>query len=185
MSERFRIVCSECDKKLVCPASAAGKKVRCSSCGATIRVPDADGAGTPPGDASEKKRRRSSPTAKPSKRRRPADPDFDDDPYQNTVPDSPTGMPPRAGKGRTSARKKTNKSTAGDRHWSKKMQVGFGIMGVAIVSNVIQTAMMGRPNMTTAEGRGQAVGQGLVTVGGLIFGLVIAIRGFQANRAEK
>jgi len=183
MSEKIRVVCSECDRKLACPVSAAGKKVRCTSCGAAIRVPSADGANAPP--SAPPKKRRPASSGKPQQRQRRAQPDFDDDPYQSTVPGSPTGLPPRARKGKNSARKKSVQSDQGDRPWTKKIHVGFGIMGAAVVSNVAQLAIMGPPNTSTAEGKGQAFGQGLVTVGGLIFGLVIVIRGFMANRSGK
>lgn len=58
-------------------------------------------------------------------------------------------------------------------------------MGASIASNAVQLAIMGPPNMRTAEGKGQAFGQGLVTVGGLIFGLVIVVRGFLANKSDE
>lgn len=162
MADKIRVTCSECGKKLACPSSAAGKKVRCPQCNASILI-RAGNIQKTPGAA------RSKP---------------EDDPYQPTVPSKTSGMPRRVKKGRN-ASKKRGKSKSIDVHWSKKPIVGFGIMGASVASNAVQLAIMGAPNMKTAEGQGQAFGQGLVTVGGLIFGLVIVVRGFLANRTNK
>lgn len=162
MADKIRVTCAECGKKLACPSSAAGKKVRCPQCNTSILVQGGRG--------------RKSPGSVRSKR--------EDDPYQATVPSESGGMPPRAKKGK-SASKKSGKSKSADLHWSKKSIVGFGIMGASVFSSVVQLAIMGAPNMKTAQGQGQAFGQGLVTVGGLIFGLVIVVRGFLATRPKK
>lgn len=184
MNEKIRAVCGECDKKLACPPAAAGRKVRCPGCGAAIQVPTVDAAVARPGNPSPKKRRPKSSANNPGKRRKSAAPDNFDDPYQSTVPGSSAGLPPRAKKRKSASRRMSGTSNSGDRHWTRKISVGFGIMGASLASNAVQMAVMGRPDVSTAEGKGRAFGQGLVTVAGLIFGLVVVVRGFLANRTR-
>ncbi len=167
MNEKIRVVCGECDKKLACPAGAAGKRVRCPACGAAIRVPGA--AGSPEGGEGRKRRKRVQA----------------DDPYQTSVPGPPGDLPPRVKKKKASNSNKSGKAKSSDRHWSRRMDVGFGIMGASIVSNAVQIGIQGAPNMNTAAGKGQAFGQALVTIGGLIFGLILVVRGFRAKQADK
>ncbi|WP_145944278.1 hypothetical protein [Fuerstiella marisgermanici] len=178
MNEKIRVVCGECDKKLACPASAAGRKVKCPSCGTTIRVPGADRGGETSGTPTRKKRR--APETGAGRRRRPSAAG-NDNPYQSPAPGSADDMPPRSKKG---AKRSKKKPASGDLHWSRKMIVGAGIMGASLASNAVQLAIQGPPNMRTAEGKGQALGQAFVTIGGLIFGLVIVVRSFRANRGK-
>lgn len=166
MSDKIRVSCGECGGKLAVPATAAGKKVRCPKCQATIQVPTAGG----------QKKKRPAPAV--------VEEDYDD-PYESTVPGADAGPPPRTKKKSATSRRKAGKSKSGERHWSRKAIVGFGIMGASVASNAVQLAIMGPPNMKTAQGQGQAAGQGVVTICGLIFGLVIVVRSFLATRAEK
>ncbi len=176
MGEKIRIICEDCGKQLACPATAAGKKIRCPKCETTIRVPKEQ--------ATVKTKSRPKTAAK--KRAKPVSPEEDyDDPYRDTVPRKSSGKPPRAKNQKSSGRKNTKKPSAKNVHWSKRTMIGFGIMGAAVASNAVQLAVMGPPNMKTAQGQGQAFGQGLVTVGGIIFGLVIVVRGLMANRSKK
>ena len=181
MSDKIRVVCNECDKKLACPASAAGRKVKCPSCGTAIRVPDADHSSGSSVKSVPKKRRSTGQGAGRKRRRAAAD---SDDPYQSTVPGASAGLPPRSKQGAKNRQTKPTKAKAGDEHWSRRMIVGVGIMGASIASNAFQLAIQGPPNMRTAEGKGQAFGQAFVTIGGLIFGLVIVIRSWKARRSD-
>lgn len=166
MSERIKVACGECDKKFTCPPAAAGRKVKCPSCSAVIRVGDVNSI--------------SDDVAKPARKKRRT-------PSKNEAPKQSAGagtaaMPPRKQKGAKASREK---STGADRHWSKRAIVGVGVMVAAVVSNVAQVAIQGAPNLKTAEGKGQAFGQGFITVVGLVIGLVIVFRSFKAGRDQK
>ena len=181
MNDKIRVVCNECEKKLGCPASAAGRKAKCPACGTAIRVPDADRSGGSSAKPTPKKRGSAGQGATQKRRRAAAD---SDDPYQSTVPGKAAGLPPRSKKAAKNRHAKSAKSKGGDQHWSRRMIVGIGIMGASIASNAFQLAIQGPPNMRTAEGKGQAFGQAFVTIGGLIFGLVIVIRSWKARRSD-
>lgn len=182
MSEKIQVVCGKCDKKLACPTSAAGRKLKCPSCGSAIRV----GRAKPENKNSTelaRSKRRPDKRGIGDKRRRMAS--NGQDSYQSTAPDSAANMLPTAKTGTKANQKKSSKSKRSDIHWSRKAIVGVGIMGASIVSSVVQLAIQGQPNMRTAEGKGQAFGQAFVTICGLIFGLVIVIRSFKARRDDR
>ncbi|MEP3479794.1 MAG: hypothetical protein ABJZ55_11150 [Fuerstiella sp.] len=173
MSERIRVACHECDKKFTCPSQPAGRKVKCPACGAVIRVGavnlGSDKVGSNQvGQPARKKRRTPSKAAAP-----------------NQSVGGNAGLPPRQRKKAKVSQGKSSAASDDGRHWSKKMIVGVGIMVAAVVSNVAQVAIQGAPNLQTAEGKGQAFGQGFVTVVGLLFGLTIVIRSIKAGHDKK
>jgi len=65
------------------------------------------------------------------------------------------------------------------------MKVGAGIIVASLCSSAVQIAINGPPNTRTAAGKGQALGQGLVTVIGVMFGIVVLLTAFKARRSEK
>ena len=56
MTSKIQVTCRECDKRMLVPAAAVGKRIRCRDCGAaiTVRVP-----------GSRPKRRQTGPSAEP------------------------------------------------------------------------------------------------------------------------
>lgn len=194
MDEKIRVVCSECDKRLNCPASAAGKKFSCPSCGAKIRVPGA-AAGSASGakSTSQKPRRAASPQRKPAARKPRAQEDdfgdsgFDDlgdDPYQSPAA---SGLPPRASKSKkkTSAGKKKSAASGGEKPGDKRIKIGTSIFVGSLLTSVGKMAIFGMKSPTTAAERGEAVGFGVAVLTGIIVGVVFLVRGFLANRAHK
>lgn len=191
MSDKIRVVCGKCQKAILCPPSAAGRKLRCPGCETAIRVPDAASA-TPTGQAPAPKKARSpGPDGERKRSTRPAgkkkdefgDSLFDDltnADYEGEPADS-DGLPPRASKNRRSDSRGTASGVDGTKPGAKSLKLGSVIFFSSIVATTLLMNLM-PPNMSTAEGKGRAFGQGLAGVMGLIAGIFLMVRGFLANR---
>ena len=184
MSEKIRVACAGCEKKFACPAAAAGKKMKCPVCGTVIQVPNTCGLATPP--AKPKTRRPSSRTSRKDVRESSYSKDDSDYPGEAEY-DTPETLPPRSGARKiseknTSRKKQASRSTP---HWSKNMKVGIGVIVASMCSTAVQTTINGPPNTRTAAGKGQAVGQLVVLLLGVVFGIVVLVRAIKAGSGNK
>lgn len=196
MSEKIRVICQECDKRLACPPAAAGKNIKCPGCGAAIKVPAGEQPASPQGQQPARRKRpggQSGPqrTKRSSKSaRRPAADggfgldDFGDDPYQSTVPAGAGSLPPRKSSKAKKSSGRRSAGTSGDdeKPGAMKMKLGSSIFMSSILVSVGRMAIFGPIKARTAAERGQALGFGLVVLMGIVAGVVMMIMGIRANR---
>lgn len=170
MSDKIRVSCNACEKRLAVPAAAAGRKIRCPGCGDSLRVPTRN----PSSGNSKTSRRRQKP-------REDAFEDYGGDPYA-----APPAQLPGRTKSKKRGSKKNSRANSGDTEpGSKKIRLGASIFFGAVVVSAGRLAFFGHKTPVTAEEKGAAFGAAFAVLIGIVTGVTMMVLGMLANRKTK